>query len=472
MKIRICSFVVFLFFTLIDVGAQRKISTVDSSIPDNWVVSDDMFQQVLPVNDKWWTLFEDARLDSLIDLAIKQNPNAMMAINRIDMARANMRSSIGAFFPSFTLSGGWTRQQSSGLISGSGLASRSSYYNGTINMQWQVDIFGSLREKYKAQKAGYNISREDYNATMISLCAEVATAYFNLLTMQQELNVLQKNAISQKAVVNITEVRFNTGLASKLDVAQAKSVYYSTLSSIPSVEANVLHYKNSLAILLGLYPEDLENKFNELSPLPNYIFPVGVGVPASMILRRPDVRVAQFQVNQQAALLGVAKAEWFPTFYINGTFGYSSHDFKDMTKKDGMVWSIAPSMSWTIFNGGQRLNNVKAQRAQLDETINSFNNTVLTAVQEVDNAMDSYKSAIQQIAACQEMVAYGQEALKLSIDLYKQGLAQFQNVLDSQRSVLSYENSLVQAKGQSLISLVQMYQALGGGWNYVDSKNK
>ena len=130
-----------------------------------------------------------------------------------------------------------------------------------------------------------------------------------------------------------------------------------------------------------------------------------------------------------------------------------------------MTWSIAPSMKWTIFNGGERVNNIRLQRAQLDETINQFNNTVLTAVQEVENAMNAYKNSIKQIVACREMVNQGKEAFDLSLDLYKQGLSPFQNVLDAQRSLLTYENSLVKAKGYSLICLVQMYQALGGGWS-------
>lgn len=173
---------------------------------------------------------------------------------------------------------------------------------------------------------------------------------------------------------------------------------------------------------------------------------------------------AERQVNAQAALLGASKTDWLPSFFLNGSFGYASHDMKDFTKRSSMTWSIAPSMSWTIFNGGQRANNVRLQRAQLDETINQFNTTVLTAVQEVDNAMSSYKNSIKQIVACREMLNQGKEAFKLSLDLYKQGLSPFQNVLDAQRSLLSYENSLVQAQGYSLLCLIQMYQALGGGW--------
>jgi outer membrane protein TolC len=153
-----------------------------------------------------------------------------------------------------------------------------------------------------------------------------------------------------------------------------------------------------------------------------------------------------------------------PEFFLNGSFGYASDDLKDVGKKGSMTWSIAPSMTWNLFNGGRNLQEERLQRAQLDESINQFNQTVLTAVQEVDNAMSAYKNSIKQIVACKEMLYQGKEAFELSLDLYKQGLTPFQNVLDAQRSMLTYENTLVKAKGYSLVCLVQMYQALGGGW--------
>lgn len=445
-------------------NAQQKEGYLAKQMPDSWLENDVVFQQILPVEDRWWTVFEDATLDSLIRLAIDQNPSVQMAINRMDMAKANWRIAKSGYYPSLTLDAGWNRQQTSGNTGAGNPQNWDSYYQATLNMSWQVDVFGSIRMKVKAQKENYAASREEYNATMVSLCAEVASAYFNLREMQQELDVLKRNAQSQEAVVKITEVRYNTGLVSKLDVAQAKSVYYSTLASIPATESNIIQYMNTLAVLLGLYPQDVEEALHTPCALPDYMEPVGVGIPGQLLLRRPDVRAAERQVNAQAALLGAAKTDWFPTFFLNGSLGYTSNDLRDFTQKKSLTWSIAPSMSWTIFNGGERINNIRLQRAQLDETINQFNNTVLTAVQEVDNAMSAYKNSIKQIVACREMLNQGKEAFSLSLDLYKQGLTPFQNVLDAQRSLLTYENSLVKAKGYSLICLVQMYQALGGGW--------
>lgn len=458
-------FVFLLLWVSWGVNAQQPEKIQFTSLPVNWQENDALFQQVLPVDDQWWMVFEDATLDSLISLAVERNPSVLMAINRMDMAKANLGIARSAFYPTIDLNAGWTRQQSSGNMGTGNPQGWNSNFQTSLDMSWQVDVFGNIRMKAKAQKENYAATREEYNAAMVSLCAQVAQTYFNLREMQQELDVLKRNAMSQEAVVKITEVRYNTGLVAKLDVAQAKSVYYSTLASIPSTESSIAQYMNTLAVLLGLYPQEVVETLSVPRPLPDYMEPVGVGMPAQLLLRRPDVRAAERQVNAQASLLGAAKTDWFPSFFLNGSLGYSSQDLRDFTQKKSMTWSIAPSMKWTIFNGGERVNNIRLQRAQLDETINQFNNTVLTAVQEVENAMNAYKNSIKQIVACREMVNQGKEAFDLSLDLYKQGLSPFQNVLDAQRSLLTYENSLVKAKGYSLICLVQMYQALGGGWS-------
>ena len=445
-------------------NAQEVGKYLERPLPDGWQEKDTLFQQVLPVDDQWWKVFEDATLDSLIHLAMEQNPSVLMAINRIDQAKAQWRISQSELYPSLSFNGGWERQQTSGNLGNGTPQAWTGYYSASVQMSWQLDVFGVIRQKAKAQKELYAASKEEYNATMVSLCAEVASAYFNLREVQQELDVLRRNAASQEAVVNITETRYKTGLVSKLDVAQAKSVYYSTLASIPTTEASVIQYLNTLAILLGLYPQDVTDALSITKPLPDYMEPVGVGVPGELLLRRPDVRGAERQVNAQAALLGASKRDWLPEFFLNGSFGYASDDLKDVGKKGSMTWSIAPSMTWNLFNGGRNLQEERLQRAQLDESINQFNQTVLTAVQEVDNAMSAYKNSIKQIVACKEMLYQGKEAFDLSLDLYKQGLTPFQNVLDAQRSMLTYENTLVKAKGYSLVCLVQMYQALGGGW--------
>ena len=370
----------------------------------------------------------------------------------------------GNFFPTIGLNAGWTRQQSSGNTSDLPQSTQH-YYDASLNMNWELDLFGSIRNRVKAQKENFAASKEEYTGTMISLCAQVASAYINLRELQQELAVVQKNCASQEAVLKITEVRYNTGLVSKLDVAQAKSVFFSTKASIPQIESGINQYITTLAILLGTYPQEVRPVLTAPGTLPDYMEPIGVGLPADLLLRRPDIRSAERSVNAQAALVGASKSDWLPQVFLKGSVGYAAKDLKDLTHHKSMTYEIAPALSWTLFKGTQLVNATKLAKAQLDEAINQFNQTVLTAVQETDNAMNAYRNSIKQIVALREVRNQGQETLTLSLELYKQGLTPFQNVLDAQRSLLSYENQLVQARGYSLLQLIAMYQALGGGWS-------
>lgn len=463
MKLRIGS-ITFLLFLSSVAFPQATSRYLDKPLPQGWEEDTQIFQQVLPVDDQWWKAFQDPVLDSLISVAVKQNYSVLTAIDRINMAKANLRMERGNFFPTIGLNAGWTRQQSSGNTSDLPQSTQH-YYDASLNMSWELDLFGSIRNRVKAQKENFAASKEEYTGTMISLCAQVASAYINLRELQQELAVVQKNCASQEAVLKITEVRYNTGLVSKLDVAQAKSVFFSTKASIPQIESGINQYITTLAILLGTYPQEVRPALTAPGTLPDYMEPIGVGLPADLLLRRPDIRSAERSVNAQAALVGASKSDWLPQVFLKGSVGFASKDLKDFGNHKSFTYEIAPALSWTIFNGGKLINATKLARAQLDESINQFNQTVLTAVQETDNAMNAYRNSIKQIVALREVRNQGQETLTLSLDLYKQGLTPFQNVLDAQRSLLTYENQLVQARGNSLLQLIALYQALGGGWN-------
>lgn len=463
MNIRMWGISLFMFLSTVSAVGQTANCYLKAPLPDEWEESGQVFQQTLPVDDYWWKSFRDTKLDSLIALAVDRNFSVAMAINRISAARANLWMERSNFFPSVGLNAGWTREEASGNISAAP-QSTEHYYGASLCMSWEVDVFGSIRKRVKAQKENFAASKEEYTGVMISMAAEVASAYINLREFQQQLEVVKKNVASQEEVLKITEVRYNTGLVAKLDVAQAKSVLYSTRASIPQLEAGINQYITTLAVLLGMYPREIRPVLETVGILPDYMEPIGVGMPVDLLLRRPDVRSAERNVNAQAALLGASKADWLPKVFLKGSFGYAARDLKDLVKSKSMTYEIAPALSWTIFSGGQLVNATRLAKVQLDETINQFNQTVLTAVQETDNAMNAYRNSIKQIVALREVHNQGVETLKLSLELYKQGLSPFQNVLDAQRSLLSYENQLVQAEGSSLLQLITLYKALGGGW--------
>ena len=206
------------------------------------------------------------------------------------------------------------------------------------------------------------------------------------------------------------------------------------------LEAGIIQYTNALGVLMGLYPWDVREIMETRKPLPEYIETIGIGIPANLLLRRPDIREAERLVNARAASLGASKSDWWPKVFVKGSVGFASHDLDKLVNHNSLTYEIAPAISWNFFQGTKLAQATRLAKAQLDESIRQFNQDVLTAVQEVDNAMNFYKNSI------------------------KQGLTPFQNVLDAQRSLLSYENELTQARGSSLLSLIQLYQALGSGW--------
>lgn len=474
MKIRFWSLMLLttLTFTLY---AQNISRYVKAPLPQTWLdsqaISPDesakLFQQILPTDDQWWKYFGDSMLDSLISKAVDRNYSVLLAINRMNIAKYNVRIARSDYFPTLELGAGWTKEQSSGHMSPGVPQSREYYYNAGLSMSWEVDVFGSIRQRVKAEKELFMASKEEYLAVMVSLTAQVATAYINLRATQQGLDVVIRNCQSQEEVLKMTEAKFKAGLVSKLDVAQAKSVYYSTKSSIPSLETSINQYINSLAVLLGAYPDEIKEDLAIAKPMPDYLEPVGVGIPADLILRRPDIRSAEKQVSAQAASLGATKSDFLPQIYLKGSAGFSSRDLNsDFINHKSFTYEIAPALSWTIFSGGKLINTTKQAKVQLDEAINTYNETILNAVQEVDNAMNGYKNYIKEVVALREVCYQGEEALRLSVNLYREGLSPFQNVVDAQKSLLTYQSQLVQAKGGTLTQLISLYQALGGGWNH------
>ena len=437
---------------------------IEMPLPKNW--SDGaFFNQELPVDDEWWRNFNDPVLDSLITVACESNYSVLSAMENIKKARAAWRVAQSNLMPEFNLGIGWQRAKTSGNIA-------STMYNEAwegefstaVSMQWQADVFGSIYLRSKAQKKLFMATEEEYNAVMVSLVANVATTYFSLRQSLAEMWVLRENAASQREILNITISRYDSGLASKLDVAQARSVYQSTLAQIPAMQATIDSYSNAMAVLLGTFPEELDGWLNEGYALPTYIAPIGVGIPAQLLRRRPDIRAAEKQVEANAALLGATKRDWFPQLLISGSIGFASGEMKSLFRSKSFTWEIAPTIKWNIFGGNDRVNATREARATLDGSILDFNEKMLTALQEVESAMSGYENSITQIVALREAVNQNEKTLDLSLELYKQGLTPFQNVLDAQRSLLTYENYLVQAQGGSLIYLVQLYEALGSGW--------
>jgi NodT family efflux transporter outer membrane factor (OMF) lipoprotein len=435
------------------------------ALPEGWYEGSGgvVYSSGSPADDKWWTVLGDTLLNKLVAEAMENNYSLMTAVNRVELARYTLRQTRAELMPTVGLSAGWTKEQSSGSITSEERA-REYYFSSGLSASWEVDLFGSIRRRVKADKAALMADRETHASVMVSLAAQVATAYINLREAQQTLRVIERNCESQRATVLITEARFNAGLVSKLDVAQARSVYYSTKASLPQTETTISTQIAALAVLLGTYPEMLRERLQGDVPMPDYVEPVTIGVPVDLLRRRPDVRSAERQLRSKEYLLKASRSDLLPSLSLSASAGYSAKSMKRLFHEKSLTYELAPTLSWTLFNGGKSLSAVGMARVEMREALEQFNQTVLTAMQEADNAICAYSNSVREMVAMREVCVHGRESLALSLELYKQGLSPFQNVLDAQRSLLSYESELVQSHGSSLVQLIALYKALGGGW--------
>ncbi|MBP3638960.1 MAG: efflux transporter outer membrane subunit [Muribaculaceae bacterium] len=417
-------------------------------------------QDVAPraVDDgQWWGLFADPTLDSLLVLARSGNNDVAVAALRIDQATQAIRQASAAYYPDITASASWQRARRDGTTGG--------MYSLGVQASWEIDVFGRNYSRVKESRYRRDVSRADYDAAMVSLCASVATAYFDLRTAQAQMAVAAAHAEAQDTIVSKAVARYEAGLASRLDVTQARTVLYSTRASVPALHTRIQADVQSLALLCGVEAAVIAPMLQARDGVqPEYRRIVASELPADMLRGRPDVVAAEASVNAAAAALGVARKDYLPTLSITGSIGTEGVKPGDLFGRGSGTWSVAPTLSWTVFNGMGRRAAVVSARDAMEEQIASYRQTVLNAGSEAANALTAYNDALRSIDLYKSVVEQSHESLLLSVDLYTQGLSPFSNVVDAQMNYLTYTNSLVDARGNALAALANLYRALGGAF--------
>lgn len=433
--------------------------------PHVWML-DSLQTAQLPSEDAWWQHFNDPTLNKLMLLAEENNYNLKIAMKRIELSYNALRQAKAGYFPTIDLSADWETGRSSGVTGRTKtIASNYSYFSIGATASWEVDLFGRIRANMNAEKAGINVAKADYVNSMISICADVAQEYINIRLYQQQLAIATRHINSQERIVHITEARYDSGLASLLDVLQARTVLYSTQATLPSLHALIRTSINALGLLIGVPGNDLEAMLGNSDALPDSRQLIPAAVPADIVRRRPDIIAAQYQLEETAALLGVAKKAYLPSFTISGSIGTSARNIGDLFSKPSFTYMVSPQISWTVFDGQLRNLKVAEEKLQLESDLESYNLTVLTASEEVNNAIDNYQAYQQEISLREKVVEESEKSLALALDRYKQGLSPFTNVVDAQQSLLEYQNSYVSSKAKALQSLIDLYVAMGGGWS-------
>lgn len=450
--------------------AQTEEKWLREPMPEAWQTTPEVSQN-LPTNDEWWHTFYDPMLDRLIAKTVENNFDVAAAVKRIAMARNMVREAEAGYYPTISLSAGWSKEQDSGAAESPVIpSSRSSSFTLGADMNWEIDLFGRIRANVKSQKAALNVARADYNGVLVSLCAKVASAYIQLRVCQKQLSVNRAHISSQEKVVKMTEARFEAELASMLDVTQARTVLYNTESTLPGIQSQIRTLINTLSILVGEYPGALASDLAVESALPEYVLSINTGVPSDLLRRRPDIQQAEMTLAQYAAQIGISKKDFLPTLSLTGSIGTEAHKAGNLFGEHSLAYTIAPQLTWTLFDGLARNYRVAEAKLQFEGAIDTYNLTVMNAVCEVDNALQEYNAALKSIELQRKVVEQSEKALTFAINLYKTGLTAFSNVVDGQMSWLSSQNELVSLEGKALSSLITIYQALGGGWQSLSDR--
>lgn len=418
-----------------------------------------------PSDDEWWREFNDSSLIRIISLAEQNNYTLAQASRRIDMAREQIRASQAAYYPTLGVSAGWNLAGQSGRTTSTPVPTSSlSYFNLGTQMSWEPDIFGRVRDQVRAGRLQVDISRADRAAALTSLCSQVALTYINLRMYQTELDVLANHIETQQKVQDIVEARYEAGLVSKLDVLQSQNVLTQTRLALPALEAQIEASINALATLCGTMSDDLSWLLQE-APLPSYRGYPAIGTPSDLLRRRPDVAAAQWQIDQLAAQLGVARKAYLPALSVQASAGTQAHRAGDLFGKESFTYLIAPTVSWTAFDGMARRAATAQAKLNMENAIDNYNAVILSAVEETNNALAQCRATLQQNVLTMQASDQSRQVFNLSLERYKLGLTDFTTVSQAIINLLQSENSLVQTKGAYLNSLITLYKALGGGYH-------
>lgn len=410
----------------------------------------------------WWKDFNDPNLTSLIERAFKSNLDMKLAEQRIRQARGQLGIAQGAFWPTVDATSSTTRNRTSSF-KGQNVAVNSLFRAG-LDASWEIDVFGGTRRNIESAKANVLANIENSRDVRISLASEVALNYVQLRSFQQQIIIAQNNLETQQHTADIVRKRLEVGLVSKLDLANALAQVATTRSQIPVLESSAQQTIYNIGVLLGQEPESLVEELTPKAEIPSASPSIPTGLPSELLRRRPDIRSAEAQIHAQTAQIGVATADLFPKFNLTGSIGFSGSGITSL-RWDNRSWSFGPSVSWNIFAGGAIVANIEVQKALQQQTILNYKKTVLTALQDVENALIAYLKELQHKQDLAEAVTYDQEALDFSKQLYEEGLIDFITVLDAQRSLYATQQAFVISNQNLSDDLIALYKALGGGWD-------
>ena len=428
----------------------------DSNADNRVVISKDRLA-------RWWEGFGDPVLEDLVESAVSNNISFIMAQRRFEQASWELLGSYAAFVPKFDAGGGWRRQWSREKT-----RSGRNVYNVrdvALDGNWEIDIFGGNRRLAEAAFANAEAAGWTVADAWVALTTQIGIQYINLRTTQARLDVARTNLVLQSETYDILKSRLDSGIGDELAVNQCAYIVEQTRARIPQLLAQEEVLKNAIAVLAGEVPGAMHETLAPLDVNRDWLLqPQKIAeMKLDMMRARPDVKAAERALAAQTARIGAAKAQWFPKLYINGSVGFENKKKSHLFARDSFLASLGPAISWPIFQGGAIYANVKATESKMLELALAYELAIENAYGEVRNAYSAYTQEYHRYQALKSAVKAASDAVAISNDLYKNGLKDFNNVLDAQRSRLQLEEEFVVSRGQITLNLIELYRALGGG---------
>lgn len=412
---------------------------------------------------KWWQRLRDPELNTLVEEAVAGNLDVATAKAKIREARASYRQSAGTLLPSVDGSGSATRNKSAETTSGSD-ATYSEYQAG-FDASWELDLFGANRRGVEAARYGLDASQEELRSTLLTLVGDVASYYTQARGYQARIALARRSAASQRQTAELTRTMAQAGTATAADVAKAMGQAASTEAAVPTLEASYAQAVHRLAVLAGRPPASLSERLKRVAPIPAPRLPMPTGIPADLLLSRPDLRMAERQYAQYTAKIGQAEAARYPSVSLTGDISTAALKLGDLGKNSSIGWSFGPTLSVPVFNAGQLQAAVEVAKAQRDQYFIAYRSSVLTALEDVENALVLLSQERIRIAKLASSAKSYGDAARLEGTLYKAGETSLLDVLDAQRSLYSAEDSLLQSRVLLATNYIALNKALGGGWD-------
>lgn len=438
-------------------------SARDMVLPGTWTTANAAIKPVA-VQDltTWWRQMGDPVLDELIERALTSAPDMRTAQARLKQVRASRDLAVAGLFPSLGASASAKRSKAGTEAGGSG--SSQTLYSAGFDASWEPSIFGGQRDAASGAESDLAASAATLESTRVSLAAEVALEYVTLRTYQQRLAIARANTASQAETLQITDWKQQAGLVTSLEVEQARTNLEQSRASIPSLEVGRAAAEHRLAVLTGQAPGSLRERLQEIKPLPAPPDEVAVGIPADTLRQRPDVRAAEFALRGEIARSAEQRAARYPSFKLSGSWGWQAFSTAALGGTDTLVRSLVGSMAATLFDGGRISARIDVQNAVEEQALVAYEASILTALEDVENALVSYAAGRERLESRRRAAESARNAAQLARTLYEAGSADFQKVLDTDRTRLTAEDGLASAEGDLLAAVVKLYKALGGGW--------